>query len=92
MSLPYRIGLYALLLSAAFTSGFFYGRSSGRNDALKAAVTAFQNREKINHDVSKLGDIDLCVALGGMRDECEELMPGMDKTTQARQPGQNGQR
>ncbi|WP_336276959.1 hypothetical protein [Bartonella sp. CB178] len=67
-------------LIAATLSGFFYGRLLERNRTLVQAVSAFQNREKINDKVLSLSPFRLCIALGGMPDECKTLLRGMDET------------
>jgi len=78
-SLPYKIGLAGAVVMVAFTSGYFTGRNHGREATLKAAVQAYQTREKINEDVQSLDPVALCRALGGMPDECAALMRGLDK-------------
>jgi len=80
MTLPYRIGIYVLFLSAAFASGFFYGCESGRKKAFQSAVIAFQKREKIDNDISKLGSVELCIGLGGVPNECTSFMRRLDQT------------
>lgn len=75
------IAIIVTLLSV-YGLGFLYGRESGRKKALENAIIAFQKREKINDDISKLGDVDLCIALGGLPDECGSLMRGLDETTE----------
>jgi len=77
LSLPQKIGIAALFLMAAFTTGYMAGRNQGREATLKGAVTAYQTREKINHDTQNLDPVALCRALGGMPDECAALLRGL---------------
>ncbi|WP_455476849.1 hypothetical protein [Bartonella sp. B41] len=69
--------IVALIIIAALGS-FFYGRSFERNRTLIQAVSAFQNREKINHEIFSLSPFRICIALGGMSDECADVLRGMD--------------
>jgi len=77
-SLPYKIGLTALVLMVAFTSGYFSGRQHGREAALKAAVEAYQSRGRINEQVQNMDASRLCLALGGMSNECADLLRGLE--------------
>jgi len=79
MSLPYKIGPAALMAAGIFASGYMAGRQHGREATLKAAVQAYQTREKINHETANLDPSRLCLALGGVQSECDDLLRGMDK-------------
>ncbi|WP_455481780.1 hypothetical protein V4P56_04805 [Bartonella sp. B35(2025)] len=72
--------LIAALITIAVLSGFFYGRSFERNRTLIQAVSAFKNREKINDEIFSLSSFHICLALGGVPDECATVLRGMDKT------------
>jgi len=78
---PYRIGIAALVLGGIFTSGYFAGRQHGREAAFKAAVAAYQARERINHETEALNPVALCRALGGMPEQCAALLRRLDETT-----------
>jgi len=80
MSLPYKIGLAALVAAGVFGGGYMAGRQHGREATLKAAVAAYQMRETINHETDNLDPARLCLALGGVQHECAALMRGLDKT------------
>jgi len=82
LTLPYKIGLVALVLAGVFMGGYMTGRNLAREALLKAAMQAYQLREKINAEVYNMDGVGLCLALGGVREECAALMRGMDKTTQ----------
>ncbi|RCL03038.1 MAG: hypothetical protein JSC189_000448 [Candidatus Tokpelaia sp. JSC189] len=88
----YRAGLIISCLAVGFASGFFHGQRIGRKVALKGAVIAYQKRERINGDVSKLNDIDLCIALGGLPDECASLVLGMAESLEDKKSGKNDQK
>ncbi|UXN05274.1 hypothetical protein [Bartonella sp. HY761] len=79
--LPYRIiGLVALIIAAA-ASGFFYGREFERATALKNAANAYQSASEIQNEVNHLSDYALCIALGGVSEECHIFLRGLDKAT-----------
>jgi len=81
LTLPHKIIAAALMLILAFTGGFIQGRNYGREAALKAAVQAYQTRERINHETDNLNPHALCLALGGVQHECATLMQRMDTPT-----------
>ena len=67
------------VIGGAVSGLFFYalGQNDGKQDAaLKAAqavTQAIQNRAGINETINNLDSVALCVELGGMRDQCEQL-------------------
>jgi hypothetical protein len=68
-----------LLVIAIGAIGYVKGRSDGRVQQLKDSLTAYQNREKVERDVSQLDGPALCRELGGLPDDCEQLRR-MDET------------
>ncbi|WP_083647312.1 hypothetical protein [Pseudochrobactrum sp. B5] len=77
-----RIGLQHItgaVIGGAVSGLFFYalGQNDGKQDAaLKAAqavAQAIQNRAGINETIDNLDSVALCVELGGMSDQCEQL-------------------
>ncbi|WP_455478013.1 hypothetical protein V3565_04490 [Bartonella sp. B10] len=72
--------LIGALITIAALSSFFYGRYFERNKTLIQAVSAFQDREKINDEIFSLSPLRICLALGGMPDECTAVLRGMDQT------------
>lgn len=78
------------ILAGTYTLGFLYGQASGRESALARAVVSFQNREKINHEIESLDSVGLCIALGGLPDECATLMRGVAETAESKQSGNDG--
>jgi len=81
MSLIHKIGIAALFLTAAFTTGYMAGRNHSRVATLEAAVRAHQTRERINHETDNLDPHALCLALGGLPVECADIMRGLAETT-----------
>lgn len=63
----------ALTVATAFGAGYVKGKVSGRVAALADTVEAYQKREGIDHEISGWDRVRLCVELGGLRDECEQL-------------------
>ncbi|EYS91664.1 hypothetical protein X471_00739 [Bartonella bacilliformis str. Heidi Mejia] len=68
------------LFFVAFTS-FFYGRSFERGKSLINAISSFQNREKINDEIFALSPFHLCLALGGMPEECADILRRVEQAT-----------
>lgn len=63
----------ALAIGAVFGAGVYYGKSWGRVEQLQDTIDAYQAREGIDHEISGWDRVRLCVELGGLRDECEQL-------------------
>ena len=53
--------------------GYWKGRSDGKIEQLKDSVQAYERREKIDADVQDDTPFELCLSLGGLRDQCDEL-------------------
>ncbi|AQX28403.1 MULTISPECIES: hypothetical protein [unclassified Bartonella] len=71
----------ALLIIIIALSSFFYGRSFERTRSLMQAMSALQNREKINVETFALSPFNLCRALGGMPKECTILLHRMEQAS-----------
>ncbi|MBX8811214.1 hypothetical protein HBA91_01080 [Ochrobactrum sp. MR34] len=67
------------VIGGAISGLFFYalGQHDGKQDAaLKAAqamTQAIQNRAGINETIDNMDSVALCIELGGLRDQCEQL-------------------
>ena len=70
---PYLAVMLLIVAGALYGAGYIKGRSDGRVAAMKDTVEAYQKREGIDQDVSGMDAVGLCLELGGMRDECEQL-------------------
>jgi len=66
--------LALIVVSAAYVSGFFYGKKSNEYKELKNKVEALNKREKINEEMQNLDDVGLCLALGGLPDICAKQL------------------
>lgn len=66
--------LYLALLAAAFVSGFFYGHNLSGRQALQSALAAYNMRQKVDRNVEKMDNIELCHALGGLRADCRAVL------------------
>ncbi|AQX18845.1 hypothetical protein Bcsk_012400 [Bartonella sp. CDC_skunk] len=77
----FRWGFAILLVIVIALSSFFYGRSFERTRSLIQAISALQNREKINAETFTLSPFSLCRALGGMPKECAVLLHRMEKAS-----------
>lgn len=72
----------AVLLSAG---SYLYGKHEGRQQAavaqLQADVNAHIKREGIDHEVDGMERYRICLDLGGLPDDCEQLR-GLDETAE----------
>lgn len=81
---PYLAVAALVVTGALYGAGYIQGRSAGRVDALKDTVAAYQKREGIDHEVSGMDAVALCIELGGLRDECEQLRGVEENSAEAR--------
>ena len=67
------------VIGGAVSGLFFYalGTHDGKQDAAlktaQAVTQAIQNRAGINETINNMDSVALCVELGGVRDQCEQL-------------------
>ena len=67
------------VIGGAVSGLFFYalGTHDGKQQAAlkvaQAVTQAIQNRAGINETIDNMDSIALCVELGGVRDQCEQL-------------------
>ena len=67
------------VIGGAVSGLFFYalGQHDGKQDAalkaVQAVTQAIQNRAGINETINNMDSVALCVELGGLRDQCEQL-------------------
>ena len=67
------------VIGGAVSGLFFYalGQHDGKQDAAlraaQAVTQAIQNRAGINETINNMDSVALCVELGGLRDQCEQL-------------------
>ncbi|WP_182417162.1 hypothetical protein [Bartonella sp. HY038] len=48
---------------------------------MKNAANAYQSASEIQNEVNHLSDYALCIALGGVSDECQVFLRGLDQAT-----------
>ncbi|MEZ5781803.1 MAG: hypothetical protein R3D70_09260 [Rhizobiaceae bacterium] len=70
---PYLAVGLLIAAGALYSAGYIKGVSVGRVEAMKDTVAAYGKREGINHEVSGMDAVAVCIELGGLRDECEQL-------------------
>lgn len=79
--LPYKaVAVFALVAGAAII-GYVKGNSAGRIEQLQDTVEAYEKRKGIDNAVSGVNRYRVCVDLGGVRDECEQLR-GVDEAAE----------
>ncbi|ALE03059.1 hypothetical protein [Bartonella ancashensis] len=76
-----RWSLVVIFIISTVIGSFLYGRSFERTQTLVQAISTFQNREKINNETFALSPFSLCRALGGMPEECADVLRRVDTTT-----------
>lgn len=64
--------------AVVFVGGvYWYGYSSGRNDGkieqLEASIQAERDRKDVDKEVAGLDDYALCIRVGGLPEQCDEL-------------------
>lgn len=69
----YFVAALCILAAGLITMSYLKGRSDGRVEILNSTVRAYEKRSKVDNDTQNLGRFDLCLALGGVPDECAKL-------------------
>lgn len=64
------LAVAASLMGLSWLHGHQRGAASERQAILQRAVEAYQSREEIDNEVGRADLIDICIALGGVRDDC----------------------
>lgn len=68
-----KIGLAAAVAVALAGGGYWKGRTDGRAAMMKDTIRAYAQREGIDNEIADDDYVALCVRLGGLPDECEQL-------------------
>lgn len=63
----------SVVAAITYKIGFNQGRKRYKTDTLAASIRAFNERQKIDDEVSSTDAYDICIALGGLPDDCEQL-------------------
>lgn len=73
----------AALGASAVAGVYFYGhatgKQAGRVEQLEKSVQAEKDRKNVDQNIAGLDDYGLCVRVGGLPDDCEQLR-GLDTT------------
>jgi len=67
------LALSGALIGGAYMLGRHDGRAAGRVDQLADTVAAYAKRQEIDHAVADLDAYRLCLELGGLPDQCDQL-------------------
>ena len=62
-----------MLLIAAYHFGKHNQRQQSAVEAAQSITKAIQNRAGINEKINNMDSVALCLELGGVRDQCEQL-------------------
>lgn len=81
--LPYKVVAVFAVLGAVAIGSYLKGVSSGRIGQLQDTVEAYEKRKGIDDEVSGVDRYRVCVDLGGLPDECEQLR-GLDETAEGK--------
>lgn len=65
--------IVVLMIIGSYWYVYHLGYSAAQTDTLKASVEAYKKRGGIDEDVKNLGDYQLCLELGGLPSDCEQL-------------------
>lgn len=81
---PLLIGAAILIgVSAIFGAGYWKGSNDGQVSQLKSSIDAYRERGAIDARVRSSSDYQLCISLGGVPEQCEQLR-GLDATTKGK--------
>jgi len=69
------------IIIALIVVAFCIGQETEKQKSLKAAITAFENSHEVENEVEALNPYQRCLDIGGLPDECQVLLRGLDKTT-----------
>lgn len=72
-SLAVKIAIGALMCAAIFAGGYIGERQAGKMEQLADTVEAFRKGDKIHADVDNRDDRRICLDLGGLPEQCDEL-------------------
>ncbi len=79
-----RLTMTIAIIIALIVVAFCIGQETEKQKSLKAAITAFENSHEVENEVEALTPYQRCLAIGGLPNECEVLLRGLDKTTQGK--------
>lgn len=68
-----KIAILLAVVVGLFGAGYWKGHSDGRVEQLKDSVEAYEKRGDIDDEVGGLDRRGLCLRLGGVPEQCDEL-------------------
>ena len=68
-----KIAILLAVVVGIFGAGYVRGREDGRVDQLRDSVTAYEKRDGIDDEVGSLDRRAICLRLGGVPEQCDEL-------------------
>lgn len=75
--------LLGLTFVGLFYLGVHMGKTAARVDQLRSSVQAENDRKNVDKEIEGLDDVQLCVRIGGMPDECRSVF-GVDSSTESK--------
>ncbi|RVD44653.1 hypothetical protein EN742_01685 [Mesorhizobium sp. M4A.F.Ca.ET.020.02.1.1] len=72
-ALLWKLGAATLICVGLFLGGYAKGRSDARVAVLADTVKAYKKRTDVDAKVRNMDAADLCIELGGLPDDCEQL-------------------
>ncbi|WOC14967.1 hypothetical protein [Pseudochrobactrum sp. MP213Fo] len=63
----------AAVLSGTYQLGKYHQRQQAAVETAQAITKAIQNRAGVNETINNMDSVRLCLELGGLRDQCEQL-------------------
>ena len=78
------IAVFIVAILAIGYSGIVIGQRLEKQKSLEAANAAFQKSREVENEVEALNPYQRCLDIGGVPDECQVLLRGLDKTTESK--------
>ena len=78
------IAIIIVVILAATYGGIVIGQRLEKQRSLEAANAAFQKSREVENEVEALNPYQRCLDIGGLPDECQVLLRGLDKTTESK--------
>lgn len=72
-ALLWKLGIAAAICVGLFLGGYAKGRSDARVAVLADTVKAYKKRTDVDAKVRNMDAVALCVELGGVQSDCEQL-------------------
>lgn len=73
MAKTYLWVVIAVLFGASLGGSYLYGKQAGRVTQLERSIKLEKARKNVDNDVAHRDDYQLCISVGGVPDDCEQL-------------------